>query len=333
MSVYTLNHPSDAIGIPEELESFFHILLYFAMRFSRHNCENVPRFMHRYFDGFEGGEGKFFCGVAKREAMMTGTILVEDGEQLHFDVPPDASAGGGAVRAEIPSSSTNQDTPLNTTHPLNTIFNTLLALFKARYALLKNSKVVAQNSLASAQRSVTPPTDEMDAWFAEVVEKEEPEGEEELSVPITQPATDKAKAELSDEQKKDFERQAAKLETHSRVLRLLQTFFNNKDESIIWPNRDKIPDQMRQNRSKEDGTKPAVPEPIAIPATSQGVQTRSRGPRTRSLGLPPAPSTASGSGTKRSTRTHDDENDDEPPAPKRKNPGAGPKNGKGRSRS
>ena len=294
MSVYTLNHPSEAIGIPDELESFFYILLYFAIRFFRHNSENVPRYMHHYFDGFEGDEGEYFCGIAKRETMTAGMILVEDGEQLNFDVPPDAFADCQAGHAGIPSSSANPDISLNTTHPLNTLVDALLVIFKARYALLKNSKVVAQDTFRSAPRPA-PPTDEMDAWFADLIEEEESGEEEQLFVP----ATDKAKTELSAEQRKDFESQAARLETHSRVLRLLRMLFNNNDEGIFWPYRDKIPDQLRQYQSKEDSAKPVVPEPIIMPAASQSVQTRSMGLMTRRLGLPPVPSRASASGTKR----------------------------------
>lgn len=293
MSVYTLNHPSEAIGIPDELESFFYILLYFAIRFFRHNCENVTRYMHHYFDGFEGDEGEYFCGIAKRETMTAGMILVEDGEQLNFDVPPDAFADCQAGHAGIPSSSANPDISLNTTHPLNTIVDALLVIFKARYALLKNSKVVAQDTFRSAPRPA-PPTDEMDAWFADLIEEEESGEEEQLFVP----ATDKAKTELSAEQRKDFESQAARLETHSGILRLLHMFFNNKDESIVWPHCDKIPDQLRQTQSKEDSAKPAIPQSITMPAVSQSVLIRSVGPLTRPLGLPLVPLTTSGPGTK-----------------------------------
>ena len=61
--------------IPDDLESLFHVLLYFAVRFIPHNCVNaVAELLVNYFDDYtDGAEGQT-SGQMKYHAMHTGEI-------------------------------------------------------------------------------------------------------------------------------------------------------------------------------------------------------------------------------------------------------------------
>ena len=60
----------------DELESFFHVLLYYAVRFLPHNLadQKVGRFLHEYFDGFSPDDEGYRCGEVKHNAMVKGFI-------------------------------------------------------------------------------------------------------------------------------------------------------------------------------------------------------------------------------------------------------------------
>ncbi|RPD57731.1 hypothetical protein L227DRAFT_222441 [Lentinus tigrinus ALCF2SS1-6] len=92
MSAYILSHPDIAIQLPDELEAFFHVLLFYAIRFLPHNCTDVGQFIRDYFNGFQQNGGDFFCGLAKREAMVAGRIYLPDDAKLVFDCPAEDPA-------------------------------------------------------------------------------------------------------------------------------------------------------------------------------------------------------------------------------------------------
>ena len=76
MSAHSLNDPFPKIVIQDELESFFHVLLYYAVRFLYHNLshENVGHFLHNYFDDYSTHASGYRCGNVKLHAMETGVI-------------------------------------------------------------------------------------------------------------------------------------------------------------------------------------------------------------------------------------------------------------------
>ncbi|PIL33435.1 hypothetical protein GSI_04057 [Ganoderma sinense ZZ0214-1] len=77
MSAHALNDPYRKIVVQDELEAFFHVLLYYAIRFLPHNlAENsVGKFLHDYFDAYTPGPlGHYTCGRAKIDAMEHGVI-------------------------------------------------------------------------------------------------------------------------------------------------------------------------------------------------------------------------------------------------------------------
>ncbi|TBU26972.1 hypothetical protein BD311DRAFT_666476 [Dichomitus squalens] len=92
MSAHALNDPYHRIVIEDELESFFHVLLYYAIRFVPHNLgdEDVGLFLHEYFDGYLSTNAGYRCGLAKRNAMVNGVIdvsgykSIQGGQTLRF---------------------------------------------------------------------------------------------------------------------------------------------------------------------------------------------------------------------------------------------------------
>ncbi|KAI0631757.1 hypothetical protein C8Q77DRAFT_158188 [Trametes polyzona] len=73
MSVAILLDHSKVVEISDELESFFHVLLYYALRYLRSNCLQVGSFIETFFDAdFTDPNGKRCCGPVKM-GIMTGT--------------------------------------------------------------------------------------------------------------------------------------------------------------------------------------------------------------------------------------------------------------------
>ncbi|CDO75948.1 hypothetical protein BN946_scf184810.g2 [Trametes cinnabarina] len=134
MSVaYVRNHLNLPVSVADELESFFHVLLFYAVRLLRHNLKNVPFFVSNYFDTFKPlGNAARTCSEAKSSAMRHGSVAAENGERLKFMDP------SGAAHVE-----------------LNAMFGAFLRRFKARYEVLswelRKSRAESAPSPASPQ--------------------------------------------------------------------------------------------------------------------------------------------------------------------------------------
>ncbi|KAI0696681.1 hypothetical protein C8T65DRAFT_31906 [Cerioporus squamosus] len=308
MSAFLLDNPFSAISIPDEVEAFFHILLFYVIRFLPHNCPDVGRFIHTYFNGYQPGVGpeEYYCGQHKQMAMISGRIMLSGGVELDIYRSSHIPIVNRFLKAGR--------------HPIGLVFDALLKLFKARYTLLANpTRPVARSSASSA------PDDEIyEGWFAGYNDSLQ-EQEEEV---------------LTSETWDDIRKQALKLEAHNQIIVLLGKIV--ADSSLDWPMEDKIADQLRADYNpKKDRVGTPSEQHDAPPTTaSQGAQTRSM--RTRSLALPPK--TASGSSQKRflardvEEEEEEEEDEDEARATKRyrsngnKPSGAGAKKGKGKGR-
>lgn len=116
MSADVSSHRDKDVTIPDELESFFHVLLWHGIRYLRHNCDDVGNFMTRFFDAAEYyGKDRFECGSAKQTAMEKGKIMVHKGLLLVF----------------------THDSPDKTAdeNPLNELIREAMSYFKAYYAV------------------------------------------------------------------------------------------------------------------------------------------------------------------------------------------------------
>ncbi|KAI0359651.1 hypothetical protein OH77DRAFT_1047033 [Trametes cingulata] len=134
LSVGALNNHTKVIVVQDELESFFHVLLYIAIRFLPHNCDStsVPQFLKDYFDDYSPHVNGHRCGTVKLNAMYHGRIDLtvynnskedEDSANLHFIWP-----------------SKPNETRHKRKHPLDGLIETFLSWFAAYYELILTPK-------------------------------------------------------------------------------------------------------------------------------------------------------------------------------------------------
>ncbi|KAL6306259.1 hypothetical protein BKA93DRAFT_169524 [Sparassis latifolia] len=110
MSALSLRNPYKPSTLQDDLESFFHLLLYMAIRFLPHTISDVGSFIYHYFDASKSHQGQFYiCGDKKWSTMKNGD-LSDDGEPIEFGI--------------------------SSTYPLNSLLGTLLGYFKGYYAVV-----------------------------------------------------------------------------------------------------------------------------------------------------------------------------------------------------
>ncbi|KAH9856003.1 hypothetical protein C2E23DRAFT_813056 [Lenzites betulinus] len=132
LSVHALNNPARTITVQDELESFFHVILYHAVRLLPHNLPDhmVPQCLHDYFDDYtpHPKSGQAHCGHAKSRAMTEG--------RLNISSYQDADQNGGKAATTLKffwTDASKQNTADD--YPLNGLITHLLQWFKAHYAL------------------------------------------------------------------------------------------------------------------------------------------------------------------------------------------------------
>ncbi|KAI0660068.1 hypothetical protein C8Q70DRAFT_1132735 [Cubamyces menziesii] len=90
MSVAMLTENSKVVEIADELESFFHVILYNAVRYLASNCTNAGAFIEDFFDTYKEEDGQLFCGDRKETAIKEkGRILLPSNIPLRFNPPID----------------------------------------------------------------------------------------------------------------------------------------------------------------------------------------------------------------------------------------------------
>ncbi|KAI0742355.1 hypothetical protein C8Q80DRAFT_902489 [Daedaleopsis nitida] len=117
MSAAALFEPQKALVIADDIESFLHVVIYYAIRYLCHSCTNVYHFMHDYFDGYSLRGQVPVCGTKKRCVMRFGELAYSSGP-ITFHSPT-----------------------CTETHPLNRIISEMLARFRAYYRELELARV------------------------------------------------------------------------------------------------------------------------------------------------------------------------------------------------
>ena len=119
------------------MESFFYVLLWYAVRFLPHNCENVGDFVSKHFDDALLVGNEFYCGVAKGHLVRSGKIIIPGtiDQTLKFIYP----AHNGA--------------PASSAHPMNDIVSRFLQLLRSRYRSIPS---VYPPATLKAKHSVLP---------------------------------------------------------------------------------------------------------------------------------------------------------------------------------
>ena len=143
MSVHALTSRWNITLLKDEMESFFHLLVYMSVRFLPSNVRDVPRFIHDYFDAYSDRGDWRACGDRKSTSMIGGMILVDCGLPLQFfwdQASADAMMAAVAAAADprrTSAASQSATSPPATIirHPINAILETLLYSIHARYRL------------------------------------------------------------------------------------------------------------------------------------------------------------------------------------------------------
>ncbi|KAI0753150.1 hypothetical protein C8Q80DRAFT_496554 [Daedaleopsis nitida] len=219
MSAYTLKFPLTVIRIPDEMEAFFNVLLFYAIRFLAHNCKDVGAFMHAYFDGFDKVDGEYYCGTFKLSAMKSGTLDISGIGELTFYLPSDESADPPSPRK---------------VHPIDYLIKELLQLFSARYNLVLSRSSPGADLSAAGMTTGAPQlsskrSQRMRSFFSNNFNGQAQHPE----------------IALSPAEREQLQKKAAVLESHAEVGKLFGSFL--LDEKTKWPEHDTTPDQLRKD--------------------------------------------------------------------------------------
>ncbi|KAI9065681.1 hypothetical protein FKP32DRAFT_1623600 [Trametes sanguinea] len=129
LSAAMLSGKPKAVEIPDELESFLHVLLYYAVRYLKSNCRDAAVFLESYFDAYLHEDGVYTCGLVKEYAVKQARL------------------------------NGSREVPLMFNSPLDTLFQRLLSWFKAYYAVQAHEKMQseAKKALGLSTTSMAPP--------------------------------------------------------------------------------------------------------------------------------------------------------------------------------
>ncbi|KAI1791218.1 hypothetical protein LXA43DRAFT_446977 [Ganoderma leucocontextum] len=258
MSANSLSNPWRVIAVEDEMESFFHLLLFYAIRYLPHNCNDVGMFMEEYFDGFTKENGQYFCGLAKWGAVTSGCItLPMKSEKLAFYLPSEPrgennpsppsngpSTAGAPLNRDGPSVREGSSAPSEAVdrkpHPINVLFECMLEWLHAQYALINEQK----NPTAGPRAAPPPVTEKADEvapteeemWFIDAYD-----------VDFKDPARKKGTVYA---ERTKLEELAANLKEHRHVVSLFGRVWSAKTlDSALgpWSQSDKVPDQLRSD--------------------------------------------------------------------------------------
>ncbi|KAI1784468.1 hypothetical protein LXA43DRAFT_1042241, partial [Ganoderma leucocontextum] len=268
MSVYSLTYPRLPVSIADELESFFHVLIYLAVRLLRTSSLNIGGFIDSYFEAFElDCNNRAICGSLKKEIIQTGSLMWNEKPIRFLSAPPSEDQG---VQLQDDSECLS---------PLNDIVAKYLAYFEARYAVLKyesQAKKGDPKPLPSLQTAIEAATSSS-AAAARAREirlaREQAMG---LHDPSESDSPDPVPTPDSHRPKKPPQsvyEMAGKLSDHDAVLKMLV----KEARTRVWPSDDYAGDQLvgyiprelqstaKRARLQVQSTMQAIPEGEELP--------------------------------------------------------------------
>ncbi|TBU37384.1 hypothetical protein BD309DRAFT_995132 [Dichomitus squalens] len=123
MSVNLLSDLSRPVHISDELESFFHVLVYYSVRYLQSNCDEIESFIQGYFNNYAGPKRMYGCG--QKSIVMEAT---------------------GELRTQIPYG------PLLFSSPMDNLIAFVLECFRSHYKILEyasRQRVMSRDSALS----------------------------------------------------------------------------------------------------------------------------------------------------------------------------------------
>ncbi|OSC98907.1 hypothetical protein PYCCODRAFT_1417048 [Trametes coccinea BRFM310] len=240
-AAYIMKHPYQPVSVADELESFFHVLLFYAVRLLPHNIADVCLFVTEYFDSFTVADGaRRGCSHIKQNSMTQGAIKLSGTVELEFHILVDPSKADaddpledGTSKADVNDPSkvdVNGSPKVKVAHPyFNKLFKTMLGYFKARYAVLewKQRKLKALPALKNtpAPSPISRDTDAEDAPAPRTINR----------VPNAEPVPPRPSEEDWD--------LARALDDHTGILNDFWEAIGHAD----WPKDDVVEDRLPDN--------------------------------------------------------------------------------------
>ncbi|KAI0641684.1 hypothetical protein C8Q79DRAFT_1014110 [Trametes meyenii] len=194
------------IEIPDELESFMHVILYHSVRYLKSNCNDVASYIERFFDAHTVDDNVYTCGLAKLAAVkLYGRLEIKDKLPLKFD------------------------------SPLDDLFKRLLSSFHAHYVVQDFLERQAQAAKTTLRSTSPSPSKPVSNW-APPVEDDDEDEDDELAK-----SSDTPEPEVPDDKPTpDMERRAACVSSHQGMFGALKTAF----KALKWRIDDKEGDRV-----------------------------------------------------------------------------------------
>ncbi|KAH9889421.1 hypothetical protein C8Q73DRAFT_793618 [Cubamyces lactineus] len=273
MSASALAQPSKRILVQDDMESFFHLLVYYAIRFLPHNCPDVGRFMDLYFDGHEDLNGVIYGGEKKLNTMKYGQLTRPEGTLLCFHLPrPDPSdsmtapgmipcpectpptvtsdSGPKAPAPGMPSASPPNEPPpaaeSSVPHPINKLFKEFLRRLSAHYNLYveHKSKTPSAPSVVAEEKLRKKMGKGQGLAIKALASKHK--------LTFSLPPDSEPAPEITPEAKAQLEKLAAQLGDHSAMIQLFTEHWIGD-----WPSEERCKDQLPPNYQPVDNRKGA----------------------------------------------------------------------------
>ncbi|OSD00256.1 hypothetical protein PYCCODRAFT_1469588 [Trametes coccinea BRFM310] len=129
-SALALMNPRKRFEVQDDMESFFHLLVYFAVRFLPHNCEHIGAFVNEYFDyEYHASDGVVYGGEPKLSCIRWGCLAMSGFRPLTFYQLP------SFADLEDDGAASDSDLIELQVHPINTLFDEFMKRLHAHYAL------------------------------------------------------------------------------------------------------------------------------------------------------------------------------------------------------
>lgn len=289
MSVKALNKSTKTIDVPDELESFLHVLLYIALRLLPHNCtpSSVPRLLHKYFDDFAPVRSEYYCGPLKQTTIQVGYLDIQSfivrrpgsssggKQELVFfyhkasaATDPDEEEGSVKHAVKQPLPPVDPETGKLPVHPIDGVVRKLLSWHSAYHALTSDAPVSSDAALdIGAEEPISEEVAEILKAKAEAearaerIKRRKAGSSSMASQPasdiatIVQPPEIEKSAQDVPNNRADLMVLAKNLESHKPMLDLIEDVLTKKK----WPDEDRCTDKKPK--------KPYVP-PDQVPAGS-----------------------------------------------------------------
>ncbi|KAL6306265.1 hypothetical protein BKA93DRAFT_895462 [Sparassis latifolia] len=214
MSALSLQNPYKPITLQDDLEAFFHLVLYMAVRFLPHNIgdANVGTFIYRYFDDADPLDRQFYvCGEKKWSTIQSGLLT--------FKTKP-ITFGDDA------------------NYPMNDLLETLLPWFSAYYAVIGHDHpqlVKPPEPAADPQNSVDDPLDNMPQRLRQILQINS------VKDGMHRP---RKTTRNKDAQMQENRKLAQSLNGHSEICSLFRTMLADPKR---WQSHDKTLDKLPKN--------------------------------------------------------------------------------------